>query len=315
MPRSLVGGLLLGCFLGIMGVFTLDSLDNTVRTPEEAELISSLSTIAIIPRRKTNKMGQASRRQGPNSPDLSVREIYSVTWPKSEIAESYRALRTGILLSSGNRGSKVVLVTSAMPQDGKTTTSLNIAAVLAQAGSRVLLIDGDLRRPNIHRSLRLPNTAGLSTWLAGTDKEHPKTLPSGIPNLDILPTGPKPPYPAELLGLSVFGEMLEGFRSEYDHVVIDSPPVLSVTDAVLMSALSDSVLLVIRSRNTTKGALRRSLKVLHQANARIMGVVLNDFNASGEDYAYYHGYNRSTEYYSEHSSVDTIETRSNAHGT
>jgi len=313
MPRSLIAGLLLGCFLGVVTVFTLESLDNTVRTPEEAELISSLSTMAIIPTRKTSKMRQAFLGQNVNSQDHSVREIFAVTWPKSEIAESYRALRTGILLSSRSRGSDVVLVTSAMPQDGKTTTSMNLAAVLAQAGSRVLLIDGDLRRPNIHRPLQLPNTAGLSTWLAGTDKGRPKIFPSGITNLDVLLTGPKPPYPAELFGLSVFGEMLNMFRSEYDHVVIDSPPVLSVTDAVLMSVLADSVLLVIRSRNTTKGALRRALKVLHQANARIMGVVLNDFNVNAEDYAYHYGYHRSTEYYSDNSRVGEVETRPNGH--
>jgi capsular exopolysaccharide synthesis family protein len=304
MPRSLMGGLLMGCFLGVLTVFLFESLDNTVRTPEEAELISSLSAMGIIPTHRASKKLQTSalQRATTNAPDHSVREIFSITRPRSEIAESYRALRTSILLASRSRPSKVLLVTSAMPKDGKTTTSINTAVVLAQSGSRVLLIDADLRRPSIHRALKLPNESGLSTWLSGADKDRPHVIPSGIPNLDVLTTGPKPPYPAELFGLSAFGVMLDGFRSEYDHVVIDSPPVLSVTDAVLISVLADSVLLVIRSRQTTKGALRRSLDVLHQANACVMGIVLNAFNVNGEEYAYYryyYGYGHGAGYYSD----------------
>jgi capsular exopolysaccharide synthesis family protein len=315
MTRSLMGGLLMGCFLGIMSVFMFESLDNTVRTPEEAELISSLSALGIVPSHKTNrKFGAQWRTEDPQDHDL--REVLSITRPRSEIAESYRSLRTSILLASRSRSSKILLVTSAMPKDGKTTTSINIAVVLAQAGSRVLLIDADLRRPSIHRTLKLPNASGLSNWLAGTDMDKPHILPSGIANLDVLTTGPRPPYPAELFGLPVFGDTLEAFRAEYDHVVIDSPPVLSVTDAVLMSVLADSVLLVIRSRKTTKGALRRSLDVLHQANARVMGVVLNAFNVNGEEYAYYryyYGYGHGTEYYSENSEEGVTETISDGH--
>jgi capsular exopolysaccharide synthesis family protein len=288
-----------------------------VRTPEEAELISSLSALGIVPtQRASSKFAALSLLgQTADSQDHNAREIFSITRPRSEIAESYRSLRTSILLASRSRSSKVLLVTSAMPKDGKTTTSINIAVALAQGGSRVLLIDADLRRPSIHRTLKLSNIAGLSTWLAGTDTDmdKPNILSSGVPNLDVLTTGPRPPYPAELFGLPAFGDMLEAFRSEYDHVIIDSPPVLSVTDAVLMSVLVDSVLLVIRSRKTTKGALRRSLDVLHQANARVMGVVLNAFNVNGEEYAYYryyYGYGNGAEYYSEKSEeAETVSER------
>ncbi len=307
MTRSVMGGLLMGCFLGIMAVFMMESLDNTVRTPEEAELVSSLSALGIIPTQRTSNAFSLSGHT-IGYPEHIDREIFSITRPRSEIAEAYRALRTSILLASKSRGSKVLLVTSAMPQDGKTTTSINVAAVLAQSGSRVLLIDADLRRPSIHRALKLSDTAGLSTWLAGTDQDRPRILPSGIPNLDVLPAGPKPPYPAELLGLSAFGVMLDRLRSEYDHIIIDSPPVLSVTDAILMAVLADSVLLVVRSRKTTKGALRRSLDVLQHANVRMMGVVLNAFNLNGEEYAYYryyYGYGHGAEYYSEKSHVGT----------
>ncbi len=315
MSRSLMGGLLMGCFFGIMAVFLIESLDNTVRTPEEAEVISSLSALGIIPSHRTSKKLISLPGHTTNYPEHIDREIFSITRPRSEIAEAYRALRTSILLASKSRSSKILLVTSAMPQDGKTTTSINIAAVLAQSGSRVLLIDADLRRPSIHRALKLSDAAGLSTWLAGTDQDRPHILPSGIPNLDVLPAGPKPPYPAELLGLSAFDVMLDRLRSEYDHIVIDSPPVLSVTDAVLMAVLADSVLLVIRSRKTTKGALRRSLDVLQHTNVRMMGVVLNDFNVNGEGHAYYryyYGYGHGGGYYSEKSHVGTSENSSGA---
>lgn len=312
-----MAGLLLGCFLGFMTVFTLESLDNTVRTPEEAELISSLSAMGIIPTHKASKKRSHSIFDSETEPrEHSVREIFSITRPKSEIAESYRALRTSILLASRSRDSKILLVTSAMPKDGKTTTSINVAVVLAQAGSRVLLIDADLRRPSIHRALTLDNSAGLSTWLAGTDKESPHIVPSGIPNMDVLTTGPKPPYPAELFGTPVFGETLEALRSKYDHIIIDSPPILSVTDGVLISVLVDSVLLVIRSRRTTKGALRRSLDVLHQANSRVMGIVLNAFNVNGEEYAYYryyYGYGHGAGYYSDKSNADLALPGSDSH--
>ncbi len=318
MSRSLMGGLLMGCFLGFMTVIMFESLDNTVRTPEEAELISSLSALGIVPTHKESKRfgGHSLLGQSAGPPEDNIREIFSISRPRSEIAESYRSLRTSILLASRSRSSKVLLVTSAMPKDGKTTTSINIAVALAQAGSRVLLIDADLRRPSIHRTLKLPNAAGLSTWLAGTDKDKPQILPSGVPNMDVLPTGPRPPYPAELFGLPAFGDMLETLRSEYDHVVIDSPPILSVTDPVLMSVLADSVLLVIRSRKTTKGALRRSLDVLHQANARVMGVVLNAFNVNGEEYAYYryyYGYGHGNNYYSEQSEDSRTEAISDGY--
>ncbi len=308
MPRSLMGGLLMGCFLGVMAVFIMESLDNTVRTPEEAELVSSLSALGIIPTHRTSNKPSSFALGGHTTkyPEHSDREIFSITRPRSEIAEAYRALRTSILLASKSRSSKILLVTSAMPQDGKTTTSVNVATVLAQSGSRVLLIDADLRRPSIHQALKLSDTAGLSTWLAGTDQDRPQILSSDIPNLDVLPAGPRPPYPAELLGLPAFGDMLDRLRSQYDHIIIDSPPVLSVTDAILMAVLADSVLLVVRSRKTTKGALRRSLDVLQHANVSMMGVVLNAFNVNGEEYAYYryyYGYGHGAGYYSEKSHV------------
>jgi len=305
MHRSLTGGLLLGCFFGILTVFVLESLDNTVRTPEEAELVSSLSTLGVIPaypHRVSNALIDVEAKDGAGNFERGHHEIYSTTKPRSEIAESYRALRTSILLSASGPSAKVILITSALPKDGKSSTAVNTAAVLAQAGAKVLLIDADLRRPSLHYMLRVQNVKGLSTWLAGRDADGPKVIATGIENVHILPTGPKPPYPAELLGSPAFRSMIGRFRDEYDYVVIDSPPVLSVTDAVLMSVVADAVLLVIRSRKTTKGALRRSLDMLHHANVHPMGIVLNAFNVKGEEYGYYryyYGYGNTGEYYSD----------------
>jgi capsular exopolysaccharide synthesis family protein len=217
------------------------------------------------------------------------------------MAEAYRALRTSILLSSLGSPPKVILVTSALPQEGKTTTSINSAIVLAQKGSRVLLVDADLRRPGIHHKMGLKPRAGLSTLLAGSDSFESLVIPSPqLPNLFVLPAGPPPPHPAELLGSQLMKNYLMQWREKFDHIIIDTPPALSVTDAVLLSVDVDSVILVIRSGQTTKEALRRARDILHQVNARIMGVVVNAVDLQSPDlHYYYYGTKYGGQYYEE----------------
>jgi capsular exopolysaccharide synthesis family protein len=193
------------------------------------------------------------------------------------------------------------MVTSALPQEGKTTTSINTAIVLAQKGGKVLLVDADMRRPTIHQTFKLRNRTGLSTVLTGSSSADDLIVPSSIlPNLFVLPAGPPPPHPAELLDSTMMRSLIEKWRQEYDHIVIDTPPVLSVTDAVLLSAQMDSVLLVIRSAQTSKDALRRSRDILAQVNARVMGVVVNAIDLQSPDaYYYYYGSNYAGRYYDE----------------
>jgi len=226
--------------------------------------------------------------------------------PKSQAAEAYRALRTSILLSAFGAPPKVILVTSPLPQEGKTTISANSALVLAQRGSRVLLIDADLRRPGLERMMGIRSKGGLSTLISGVDKAEDVIVQfSKVPNLWILPAGPIPPQPAELLGSSVMKDHIARWRDEYDHVIIDTPPCLSVTDAVVLSADVDRVLLVARAGQTTKPALRRACDLLLQVNAKVMGVVLNAFDLRSADsyyYSYSYGSRFAGHYYDEGSS-------------
>jgi capsular exopolysaccharide synthesis family protein len=217
-------------------------------------------------------------------------ELVTYERPKSEAAEAYRALRTSILLSSFGAPPKVILVTSAMPQEGKTTISSNSALVLAQSGSRVLLVDADLRRPSLERLFGIKSSIGLSTLISGACKSEEAILPCpSAPSLWILPAGPIPPQPSELLGSSVMKDLIIRWRGEFDHIVIDTPPCLSVTDAVLLSPAADRVILVARSRRTTRPALRRACDLLLQVNARVMGIVLNALDSrSGDAYYTYH---------------------------
>jgi capsular exopolysaccharide synthesis family protein len=207
------------------------------------------------------------------------------------MAESYRALRTSLLLTSLGGPPKVILITSALPEEGKTTTSLNCAIVLAQRGTRVLLIDADLRRPSIHKTLGMGPRIGLSNVLTGSSTVEQAIVPSGVlANLFVLPAGTPPPNPAELLGSKNMKDILDQLREQYDHIIVDTPPTLSVTDAVIMSIWADRVVLVIRSGHTTKQALRRARDTLMQVNARVCGVLMNAVDLHSPDYYYYHEY-------------------------
>jgi polysaccharide biosynthesis transport protein len=289
-PRNLSFALLLGLTSGLGLAFLLENLDNSVRTPEQAQIISALPALGMIPLGSKRTADENKGRLALASSKEAV-ELVTQTRPQSQMAESYRALRTSLLLSSLGAPPKVILVTSAMPQEGKTTTSINTAVVLAQKGVRVLLIDADLRRPGIHKALGMGPRSGLSNVLTGSaDLQQAITRSPLIPSLSILPAGTPPPNPAELLASSNTRDLLEGLRQAFDHIVIDTPPTLSVTDAVVLSTRADAVVLVIRSGKTTKQALRRARELLFRVNARVTGVLLNAVDLSSPDYYYYYEY-------------------------
>lgn len=290
-PRNLMFALVLGLASGVGLAFLLEGLDSTVRTTEQAQMISALPSLGMIP------LGSKSAREGPNPKRLVIAtskeavELVTQVRPQSQMAESYRALRTSLLLSNLGAPPKVIMVTSALPQEGKTTTSINCAVVLAQKGVRVLLIDADMRRPSIHKTLGMGPHSGLSNVLTGsTTLGLAITHTSVLPNLDVLAAGTPPPNPAELLASPNMRDMLTELREQYDHIVIDTPPSLSVTDAVVLSPRADAVVLVIRSGQTTKQALRRSRDILTQVNAKVVGVLLNAVDLSSPDYYYYYEY-------------------------
>jgi len=312
LPRNLAFALALGLTTGIGLAFVLEGLDNTVRTPDQAEAISTLPSLGMIP------LGSRSRAELPNGKRLALAaskeavELVTLERPKSQMAESYRALRTSLLLTSLGRPPQMILVTSALPGEGKSTTSLNAAIVLAQKGARVLLMDTDLRRPTLHKTLGMGPRDGLSNVLTGSASLAEAIVPSGLlPNLALLPAGTPPPNPAELLASSQMQELLVQLRGQFDHIVMDTPPALSVTDAVILSTLVDRVILVIRSGQTTKQALRRARDILLQVNAHVCGVLLNAVDLDSPDYYNYYEYRErySHGYYREdHTNEQASET-------
>jgi len=304
-PRNLTFALMLGVISGVGLAFILENMDNTVRTPEQATALSGLPALGMIP------LGSKSVSHGPTgkrlvlTPISSKEAVETVTQvrPQSQMAESYRALRTSLLLSNLGAPPKVIMVTSARPQEGKTTTSINTAIVLAQKGVRVLLIDADLRRPSVHKTLGMGPRSGLSNVLTGSaTAQQAITTSPVLPNLFILPAGTPPPNPAELLASSNMRDLIAELRAEFDHIVIDTPPTLSVTDAVVLSPRADATILVIRSGQTTKQALRRARDILTQVNAHVAGVLLNAVDLTSPDYYYYYEYQgKYGQYYQEDS--------------
>ena len=310
-PRNLSFALALGLSTGIGLAFLLEGIDNTVRTPEQAQAISGLPSLGMIPHgSKTSPESAVGKRLALASSKEAV-ELVTQSRPQSQMAESYRALRTSLLLTSLGAPPKTILVTSALPQEGKTTTSINTAIVLAQKGTRVLLIDADLRRPSIHKTLGMGPRTGLSNVLTGNATLQQATVRSSIlPSLFVLPAGTPPPNPAELLASSLMKDVLAELREQYDHIVVDTPPTLSVTDAVVMSTRADAVVLVIRSGQTTKQALRRARDLLMQVNARVSGVLLNAVDLTSPDYYYYYEYQGKygSRYYQEDELADSVST-------
>jgi succinoglycan biosynthesis transport protein ExoP len=295
-PRNLAIGFIAGLLGGIVLAFIVEGLDNTVRTPDQMQVVSGLALLGVIPSarlklRAERSNGHRDLGEKSASSDGGSGQLLVLDRPRSEVAESFRTLRTSILLSSSGGPPKVILFTSPLPQEGKTTAALNCSVVLAQKGARVLLIDADLRRPALHHAFSISNYNGLSTLLAGRIPfEQAIVQAPGVPNLHLIPSGPIPPNPAELLSSELMRQILQRCRREFDHIVIDTPPVISITDAAVLSPEADSCILIVRSGRTTRAALRRARNLLAFVNAKLSGAVLNAVDLRSADYQYYYGY-------------------------
>jgi capsular exopolysaccharide synthesis family protein len=276
---------------GIILAFLMESLDTGLRSIAEIESITELPSLAIIPRAR--KVGT----ENTEKLTIAQRNISVLVQPKSHFAESFRSLRTSLLLSTTGKPPKIILVTSATPAEGKTTTATNIAAVLAQRDTRVLLIDADLRRPTVHHRFGLVGKTGLTTVLNGTMtlEQAVQHVPE-IPNLDILPSGPVPPFPTEMVGSDIMAQLIQRCAGIYSHVVIDSPPILSVTDGVILARHADAVVLVVRHGKSSKHVVRRARDLLARAGAPVTGIVLNAVDLSSPEYYGYYGYSGFTYY-------------------
>jgi capsular exopolysaccharide synthesis family protein len=297
-------GLLVGLILGVTLAFIRESLDHTINTAEEIEKEISVPTLAVIPlgTASRGRYGHYYRHHHPRAGGNGSQALTILNAPGSEMAESFRVLRTSILLSSPPQPPQAVLVTSAHPGEGKTFASVNLALALAQRGSRVLLVDSDLRQPNTFRALGLSDGVGpgLSGYLAGEhDIERTLQAHAEIPNLWLLPPGPIPPNPAELLSSPAMKGLVGSLRQRFEHIVFDSPPLLLVTDGVLLSTLTDGVVLVVESGATSRGALNRVRRILDRAGANTLGAVLNKL-ANQVDGYYYSGHRYYNYYYMRH---------------
>ena len=221
------------------------------------------------------------------------------TQPKSAVAECLRAVRTNLLFMSPDKPLKTILVTSSGPQEGKTTTATSLAVTMAASGNRVLLVDADMRRPRVHRIFGIPNDAGLSSLIVGEGSLAELTRTTEIPNLSILPCGPVPPNPAELLHTDAFRRILSELEKHYDRIIVDSPPVGVVADAVVIATQVDGTLIVLKANRTSRDLARQAVKQLRDVKAPIFGAVLNDLDLEDQKYGQYAYYYRYGYYYGE----------------
>lgn len=295
--RNVALAILVGLFGGIGLALLREYLDNTVKNPDDVENLSRLPSLAVVPAFNNSEGDQRGRLQkllrGSSNGFHERVALLTHSQPQSQVSEAFRALRTSLLLSQPDRPPQVILITSALPHEGKTTAAVNIGVTLAQLGDTTLLIDGDLRKPGISRALRMTDGkhAGLSSYLAGVTALDLVTVPHPvISNLHAIPTGPIPPNSADLLSSHRLAEMMCELRKRYKFIVIDSPPIMAATDAVILSALVDGVLLVVRSGETPKEAFTRTHDLLHSVNSRVLGVVLNAVDSSSPDYYYSYRY-------------------------
>jgi polysaccharide biosynthesis transport protein len=294
--RNIALSILVGLVGGIGLALLREYMDNTVKSPDDIETLSRLPSLAVVPA-FAEPNGDRSRvklLKGASTNGHNTRiELVAQHLPKSQMSEAFRALRTALLLSQADHPPQVILVTSALPREGKTTAAANLAVTLAQLGDRTLLIDADLRKPGIGRLLNLGSGkyAGLSSYLAGVSSldlvtiQHPV-----IPNLSAIPTGPLPPNPADLLSSHKLTDAICELRTKFKFIVIDSPPIMAATDAVILSVKADGVLLVVRSGETPKEAFTRTRDLLLSVNAHLLGVVLNAVDSSAPDYYYSYRY-------------------------
>jgi len=273
--KNILLGVLIGLFVGGALAFFVDYLDDTIKDGEEVRYKLGMPILATIPFITLD-----------TSPDDNSPAILSHRSPKNAIAEAFRSLRTSVHFSAISNAKKVILITSSFPGEGKTTIISNLAATLSQAGSRVLLIDCDMRRPSLHKLFNQSKVPGLSEILAG-DTAADAIVETAVPGLSFIPAGTSPPNPSELLSSRQFEELLELYKTMYDHILLDAPPVLAVTDAPLLTAIADIMILVLETERVPVKTALRTMEMLDMVKAPIAGVVLNDKTGQAERYGYY----------------------------
>ena len=314
--------IMIGFFLSLVGgvslAYFLEYVDNTIKTVEDVGRYVRLPALGVIPSiggplpgklraAATNGKRLAGATNGSTNGALEPASAsLALLDNRSSAAEAYRVVRTSMLLSSAGNPPKIVLVTSGQPGEGKTTTVVNTAISLAQLGSSVLIIDCDLRKPSTHKVFGINHTKGLSTYLSRDIEIDGLIHKLQIPNLSLLPCGPIPPNPAELISSERMRNLLQTLAERYDHILIDSPPLIHVTDPVILSSLVDGVILVVHGGKSTRAIAQRARQELATVGAKVFGVVLNNVDMRREGYDEYY-YQR---YYSNYGKQESADVKS-----
>ena len=303
--RTLIMAFMLGLALGFGLIFLVDYLDRSIKSPEEAQMLLGVPALGIIPstkakavsayyshysykygygkdKKETNKSGKS-----PNPVDI---ELINFLEPESPFAENYRTIRTSILLSIPKEPPKIISITSALPSEGKTVTTINLAISFSQLRKKVLIIDGDMRKPRVHKIFKIKNTPGLSSFLVGRAKFTEIFQKTDIPNLFVVPSGPLPPNPAELIDSEVMPTMLQKLLEKVDFIFIDTPPLVGIVDPILLGKHANGTLLVTWAGKTHRNAIEKAKEELDKFNIRTLGVVLNRAAEKRKEYGYNYSY-------------------------
>ena len=294
MKLNVALGMLLGLLGGIALALFVEFMDNTVKGREDIEQVAQLTFLGMVP---TMRPGRRQRRHEETF--SGKKELLTYYRPKSTVAELSRAIRTNLTFMVPGEKLRTLLVTSPNPQEGKTTISINLGITMAASGSRTVIIDTDMRRPKLHKTFGVSADAGVSNYLVGRDPITNFVKATEVQGLDLIPCGPCPPNPAELLHTPRFQELIDELKQHYDTVIFDSPPVIAVTDALIIGTQVDGVVLVAKNGRTSKDVLLHARNSLLAVNARILGCVLNDLDIESGRYGYYRYMSRYGTYYGE----------------
>jgi capsular exopolysaccharide synthesis family protein len=291
--QNLMIALACGLGLGIILAFAIETLDNTLKTQIDVETFLGVPVLGLIPIIGQGKLDLKGKdKDGKTDDQVRERDLGVFRDPRSMAAECCRSIRTNILFMSPDHPIRTMVITSPSPQEGKTTTAINLAIAMAEAGGRVLLIDTDMRRPRLHRSFAVPNQVGVSTLILGNSRLEDAIKHTDIANLDVLPCGPVPPNPSELLHTKRFAQILADCGSRYERIILDSPPTSAVTDPAVLGNLADGVILIVKGASTTREAAAHARRQLISAKCRLLGVIVNEIDFSNPGYGYHYYYYR-----------------------
>lgn len=309
--KTMVMALMLGLFLGFGLIFLVDYLDRTINSPEEARTILGIPALGVIPSTKSKAIAayyssyhkegyyeknkdksEKGHKEPPRPRDI---EMINFVEPESPFAENYRTIRTSILLSIPKEPPKIISITSALPEEGKTATTINLAISFSQLQKKVLIIDGDMRKPRIHEIFKIRKTPGLSSFLTGRAKFNETIHSTHIPNLFVIPSGPLPPNPTELIDSEVMSNTLKLLLEKLDFIFIDTPPLVGLVDPILLGKHTEGMLLVTWAGKTHRNAVEKAREELERFNVRTLGVILNKAAEKRKGYGYgydysYYGY-------------------------